>query len=162
MISLSVSIVISPAYTKIKSSIPRFKNLDVESRLILIRVQLIHHQNFLSLSSNHNHDHNKSPTSPTPMAQGAIKKTSGGLSQKSKRPTALAPKRGTRVIAPKKSKLIAKKKLTKKHSAGLTALTEKNLAQKAGHLEMLVGGKRGKKAKEREDREKERVKAAAK
>ena len=29
-----------------------------------------------------------------------------------------------------------------KHSGGLTALTEKSLAGKAGHLEMLRGGKK--------------------
>lgn len=29
-----------------------------------------------------------------------------------------------------------------KHSAGLTAVTEAALAQKAGHLEMLKGGKK--------------------
>jgi hypothetical protein len=29
-----------------------------------------------------------------------------------------------------------------KHTAGLTALTEKNLAERAGHLEMLAGGKK--------------------
>jgi hypothetical protein len=50
------------------------------------------------------------------------------------------------VIAPKKQKLIAQKKLLKKHSAGLIALTEKNLAEKAGHLELLGGGKKDKKA----------------
>jgi len=32
-----------------------------------------------------------------------------------------------------------------KHSAGLTALTEKALAEKAGHLEMLRGGKKDRK-----------------
>lgn len=29
-----------------------------------------------------------------------------------------------------------------KHSAGLTTLTERSLAEKAGHLEMLKGGKK--------------------
>lgn len=32
--------------------------------------------------------------------------------------------------------------LLKKHSAGLTAMTEKSLADKAGHLELLRGGKK--------------------
>ena len=31
-----------------------------------------------------------------------------------------------------------------KHSAGLVAKTERNLAEKAGHLEMLAGGKKKK------------------
>jgi hypothetical protein len=39
--------------------------------------------------------------------------------------------------------LIAKRKLVKKHSAGLAAVTEKNLAERAGHLEILGGGKKG-------------------
>lgn len=32
--------------------------------------------------------------------------------------------------------------ILKKHSAGLTAKTEKNLAQRVGHLELLPGGKK--------------------
>ena len=62
----------------------------------------------------------------------------------SRRPTALK-RQGSRVIAPKKSKLIAQKKLLKKHTSGLTALTERQLAEKAGHLELLGGGKKDKK-----------------
>lgn len=54
--------------------------------------------------------------------------------------------RGSRQIAPKKQKLIQQKKLLKKHSAGLSALTEKHLAEKAGHLELLRGGKKDKKS----------------
>ena len=37
--------------------------------------------------------------------------------------------------------------MKKKHTAGLTAMTEKSLASKAGHLEMLHGGKKDSKAK---------------
>jgi hypothetical protein len=58
------------------------------------------------------------------------------------------------VIAPKKPKLIAKRKLMKKHTAGLTALTEKNLAEKAGHLELLGGGKRDKKEQQQKEAQK--------
>ncbi|EKG12974.1 hypothetical protein MPH_09892 [Macrophomina phaseolina MS6] len=79
------------------------------------------------------------------MAQGVIKqkaKPTGGNAKKGSQP--LKP-RGSRQIAPKKQKLIQQKKLLKKHSAGLTALTEKQLAEKAGHLEMLRGGKKDKK-----------------
>ncbi|OJJ70565.1 hypothetical protein ASPBRDRAFT_90713, partial [Aspergillus brasiliensis CBS 101740] len=60
-------------------------------------------------------------------------------------PSALGPKRGPRQIAPKKAMLIKQQKLTKKLTAGLTAQTEKNLAEKAGHLELLAGGKKDKK-----------------
>ena len=54
------------------------------------------------------------------------------------------PKRGSRVIKPKKASLIAQQKIKKKHTAGLTTQTEKMLAGKAGHLEMLRGGKKDK------------------
>ncbi|PYH79954.1 hypothetical protein BO82DRAFT_121948 [Aspergillus uvarum CBS 121591] len=117
------------------------------------------------------------------MVQGSLKKTKPSGGSTSKRPTALAPKRGPRQIAPKKASLIKQQKLTKvrrrpseldsvtedpdpnpppvpetKHgatnpspatqklTAGLTARTEKNLAERAGHLELLAGGKKDKKA----------------
>lgn len=35
--------------------------------------------------------------------------------------------------------------MKKKHSSGLAAATEKSLASKAGHLEMLSGGKKDRK-----------------
>lgn len=37
-----------------------------------------------------------------------------------------------------------------KHSAGLTAMTERTLGAKAGHLELLKGGKKNKDTKEGE------------
>lgn len=74
------------------------------------------------------------------MAQGAVKKAHKPTN--SKKPSALGPKRGARVIKPKKAKLIQQQKIMKKHSSGLTAMTEKNLAEKAGHLEVLKGGKK--------------------
>lgn len=36
--------------------------------------------------------------------------------------------------------------VVQKHSGGLTALTERTLASKAGHLELLRGGKKDMKA----------------
>ncbi|KAJ9666306.1 hypothetical protein H2201_003494 [Coniosporium apollinis] len=45
----------------------------------------------------------------------------------------------------RKKGLQAFRRHQKKHTSGLTALTEKNLAEKAGHLEMLRGGKKDKK-----------------
>lgn len=65
-------------------------------------------------------------------------------------PQSLGPKRGSRVIAPKKANLVKQQKMTKKLTAGLIAKTERNLAQRAGHLEMLAGGKKEKKEKEKE------------
>lgn len=61
------------------------------------------------------------------------------------RSTQSGPKRGSRVIKPKKASLIAQNKIKKKHAAGLTAQTEKMLGEKAGHLEVLRGGKKDKK-----------------
>jgi hypothetical protein len=53
--------------------------------------------------------------------------------------------RGARVIKPKKTSIITQNKIKHKAGAGLVGHTEKMLAQKAGHLEMLKGGKRDKK-----------------
>lgn len=72
---------------------------------------------------------------------------------------------GNRVIKPKKASLIKQQQIKKvclhddhsarrvrsrltraqKHTAGLAAMTEKSLASRAGHLEMLHGGKKDKK-----------------
>ncbi|KAK2768401.1 hypothetical protein FQN54_000256 [Arachnomyces sp. PD_36] len=74
------------------------------------------------------------------MVQGALKKSTKPTS--SRRPNALGPKKGARTIAPKKASLVKKKTMTKKLSAGLTMKTERNLAERAGHLELLAGGKK--------------------
>jgi hypothetical protein len=59
------------------------------------------------------------------------------------------PKRGARVIKPKKASLITQNKIKKKSSAGLVGQTERMLAEKAGHLEMLRGGKKEKKEEQK-------------
>ncbi|KAL9077339.1 MAG: hypothetical protein Q9157_003375 [Trypethelium eluteriae] len=76
------------------------------------------------------------------MPQGAVKQKAAANPGK---PSALGPKRGAKIIKPKKAALVKQQKIKKKHSAGLTAMTERNLAEKAGHLEMLAGGKKEKK-----------------
>nr|POE62803.1 upf0390 protein [Quercus suber] len=53
---------------------------------------------------------------------------------------------GNRVIKPKKTSLIKHNQMRLKHSSGLAAMTEKSLASKAGHLELLKGGKKEKRA----------------
>lgn len=71
---------------------------------------------------------------------------------------------GARVIKPKKAALIKHQQIKKvskecerysrdcfliplqKHSSGLAAMTEKALASRAGHLELLHGGKKDAKA----------------
>ncbi|KAF2010654.1 hypothetical protein BU24DRAFT_322081, partial [Aaosphaeria arxii CBS 175.79] len=75
------------------------------------------------------------------MAQGAVKKAHKVSAPKK----ASGPQRGSRVIKPKKASLIQQQKIKKKVTAGLTPQTEKLLAQKAGHLEMLRGGKKDRK-----------------
>ncbi|KAK0508976.1 hypothetical protein JMJ35_008347 [Cladonia borealis] len=75
------------------------------------------------------------------MAQGTIKKSKTTPSS-SRRPSALSAKKGQRTIAPKKKALVKQKKITKKYTSGLIGKTERALAEKAGHLEMLGGGKR--------------------
>lgn len=76
------------------------------------------------------------------MAQGTVKKST------TKPTTQKNPQRkqtGSRVIKPKKAQLQKQQAMKKKHTAGLTALTERSLAGRAGHLEMLGGGKKEKK-----------------
>ncbi|KAF1846187.1 uncharacterized protein K460DRAFT_406409 [Cucurbitaria berberidis CBS 394.84] len=76
------------------------------------------------------------------MAQGAVKKSKPVVARK---PTRSGPKPGAKVIKPKKTQIITQNKIKHKSSCGLTAQTEKLLASKAGHLEILKGGKRDKK-----------------
>ncbi|KAL3424550.1 hypothetical protein PVAG01_03831 [Phlyctema vagabunda] len=88
------------------------------------------------------------------MAQGTIKskKLSTATAKSSNRTTSvLGPKKGLRTIAPRKTVLVRNAKMTKKHSAGLTAMTERTLGAKAGHLELLKGGKKNKDAKDGKD-----------
>lgn len=49
-----------------------------------------------------------------------------------------------------------------KHSAGLTAMTERTLGAKAGHLELLKGGKKNKDTKEGKGKEAEVKKGGSK
>ncbi|KAF2795142.1 hypothetical protein K505DRAFT_360467 [Melanomma pulvis-pyrius CBS 109.77] len=84
------------------------------------------------------------------MAQGAVKKAPKSANSKKPAPS-FGPKRGNRVIKPKKASLISQNVIMKSRSAGLATKTEAMLGQKAGHLELLKGGKRDKKAaKEKE------------
>ncbi|TGO39378.1 hypothetical protein BHYA_0055g00300 [Botrytis hyacinthi] len=83
------------------------------------------------------------------MVQGALKSTKSALAGGNRangagKKAALGPKKGQRVIKAKKDGLRRSEVLRKKHSAGLTALTEKTLGAKAGHLELLGVGKKSK------------------
>jgi hypothetical protein len=75
--------------------------------------------------------HEPNPSQPTNLAR---------------RPKTFGPKTGNRVIAPKRASLISANGIKKSRSAGLSSKTEAMLGQKAGHLELLKGGKRDKKA----------------
>ncbi|EMC99546.1 hypothetical protein BAUCODRAFT_62960 [Baudoinia panamericana UAMH 10762] len=75
------------------------------------------------------------------MAQGHMKKVKASAPKLTQRKQS-----GSRVIKPKKAALQKQQQMKKKHTAGLTALTEKSLASKAGHLEMLRGGKKDRQA----------------
>lgn len=55
---------------------------------------------------------------------------------------------GNKVIKPKKASLVKAHHVHKKHTAGLQAMTEKTLAGRAGHLELLRGGKKDRKLSE--------------
>ncbi|CAI7663782.1 unnamed protein product [Penicillium glandicola] len=80
------------------------------------------------------------------MVQGSLKKVGptgpGRKPSKTTRP-------GVRSVAPKKAGLIKQKKLTKQLTSGLVSMTERSLATKAGHLELLAGGKKDRLQKER-------------
>ncbi|CAG8979260.1 hypothetical protein HYALB_00012901 [Hymenoscyphus albidus] len=94
------------------------------------------------------------------MAQGTIKASSKSTAPTAKssgrRQNVLGPKKGARTIAPRKANLVRNAKMTKKHSAGLISMTERTLGSKAGHLELLKGGKKNKDApKEGKEKEKE-------
>jgi hypothetical protein len=107
------------------------------------------------------------------MAQGTLKSkklTTATAKSSGRRPTVLGPKKGARTIAPRKQVLVRNKGMMKvllicigmigrvgadleqKHSAGLTAMTERTLGAKAGHLELLKGGKKNKDAKDGKDK----------
>ncbi|RYO96210.1 hypothetical protein DL763_003337 [Monosporascus cannonballus] len=82
------------------------------------------------------------------MAQGAIKKSSSSSGankpqqqqqQKQKQKT----KKGARVAKPRKAS--AADKLQRRYAAGLTAKTEKLLGERAGPLELIGAGRKGKK-----------------
>ena len=74
------------------------------------------------------------------MAQGAIKKTAKPNQGKAGK----AQKKGT-VTKPRRAKTTADK-MQKKYSAGLVVKTEKLLAERAGHLELIGMGKKSDKA----------------
>lgn len=84
------------------------------------------------------------------MAQGQVKKSSKANTSTKKS----SHTQKHRIIKPKKAKLIRQQKMIKKHTSGLTALTEKNLAQRAGHLEILGGGKKDPKATGKKSKDK--------
>ncbi|KAF3039716.1 hypothetical protein E8E12_004884 [Didymella heteroderae] len=77
------------------------------------------------------------------MAQGAVKKSKPAAAPR--KPSKTGPRPGQKVIKPKKASLIQQHKIKKKSAAGLVGTTEKFLAEKAGHLEILRGGKKDKK-----------------
>ncbi|KAJ5246104.1 UPF0390 protein [Penicillium chermesinum] len=82
------------------------------------------------------------------MAQGQMKKSKATTAVAKRGSNSAARTRpGPRQVAPKKASLVKQAKLNKKLTSGLVAKTERSLAQKAGHLEMLAGGKKDKKKK---------------
>ncbi|KAJ5231669.1 UPF0390 protein [Penicillium citrinum] len=82
------------------------------------------------------------------MAQGLLKKSKPSTAA-TKRGANARTKPGPRQVAPKKQGLIKQAKLNKKLTSGLVAKTERSLASKAGHLEMLTGGKKERLEKEK-------------
>ena len=77
------------------------------------------------------------------MAQGTLKARPAkpNTSTKSQSSSGIT-KKGARTFKTKNAKLAKQQKMTKKFSAGLINQTEKMLGEKAGHLEMLAGGRK--------------------
>ncbi|PUU74180.1 hypothetical protein B9Z19DRAFT_1093494 [Tuber borchii] len=84
------------------------------------------------------------------MVQGNKKLSKPLAKQSSRRTNSGITKKGHKTIAPKKAVLVRANNLKKKVTAQLTAGTERSLAERAGHLEVLKGGKKDKKEKEKE------------
>ncbi|CAN6674142.1 hypothetical protein TRVA0_050S00694 [Trichomonascus vanleenenianus] len=73
------------------------------------------------------------------MPQGVLKKSAG----KSKVAKKQCPKKAApKLIAPKKQRAVKEARITKKHTAAITAATEKLIASRVGHLELLKGTRR--------------------
>ncbi|CAI7628143.1 unnamed protein product [Penicillium pancosmium] len=81
------------------------------------------------------------------MVQGSLKKKT--TTATAKRGANARTRPGVRQVAPKKQGLVKAAKLTKKLTSGLVSKTERSLATKAGHLELLAGGKKDRLEKER-------------
>ncbi|KAH0613741.1 uncharacterized protein H6S33_005627 [Morchella sextelata] len=79
------------------------------------------------------------------MAQGTKKLSKPIAAKSGKRTNAGIMKKGRVEIAPKRASLVKANNLNKRLGAQLAAGTERHLAQKAGHLELLAGGKKDKK-----------------
>ncbi len=80
------------------------------------------------------------------MTQGAIKKSSRpALGARAKKGQ---PKKATGrgVRSPERPSQPRPDKITKKFSSGMAAMTEAMLGERAGHLELIGKGKKGKKA----------------
>ncbi|KAG7194213.1 uncharacterized protein KQ657_004925 [Scheffersomyces spartinae] len=90
------------------------------------------------------------------MAQGKLKlkaKAPARVTKKQQNPKNYAPK----IVKPKKQKIIESEKLAKVHKAQLANSTEKLIASRVGHLELIKGSRR-----QIEKAEKEKAKKQAK
>lgn len=94
------------------------------------------------------------------MPQAGLKKRE--KTSKVKKPTGkIAPKKAApRKIAPRRKSAQRDVEIAKRHQAALTATTEKLLASRVGHLEILKGNRRELEKKNKEDEEKKKKKAA--
>ncbi|KAK0384984.1 hypothetical protein NLU13_7462 [Sarocladium strictum] len=75
------------------------------------------------------------------MAQGTVKTTG----KKSTAKAIHSKKQASRVSKPKKGATTSGDKVRRKFTAGMAAKTEQLLGERAGHLELIGKGKKGKK-----------------
>ncbi|CDO54370.1 conserved hypothetical protein [Geotrichum candidum] len=88
------------------------------------------------------------------MVQKALKKkdTASKVTKGNRKaPKKAAPKK----LAPRRKGAVTDAKILKRHSAALTSATEKLIASRVGHLELLKGNRREIEKAEREKKEKE-------
>lgn len=94
------------------------------------------------------------------MAQGKLnlkREKAARVTKKQKSVKSAAP----RIIKPKKTRAVEANRLNKIASGQLSASTEKLIASRVGHLELIKGSRRQIEKKEKEDKKKAAAKAKA-
>ncbi|VVT56106.1 uncharacterized protein SAPINGB_P004817 [Magnusiomyces paraingens] len=91
------------------------------------------------------------------MPQGSLKKSTTKSPGRIKKQTSKTPKKAApKTLAPKKRAAVKDAQIARKHTAALTGATEKILAAKIGHLELLKGTRKELEERERKKNDKKK------